>query len=608
MEHVRIKIEEYEKIKKGKKELDKFQNPNMSFTTLRQGHQSMKKEDARRFPWTCHNCGLKGHKKIECWKPGGGAYKGVAETSDRRNPGKQFNSRRSAQLTERRMNYTFIANRYKQLDVSKCMNVKSEWNQDIEWVLDSGASDHLIQAGTSVNNLRELSKPIQIFVAKSDTYLQSRAIGDVRVSTKLGNKYIEFNVKDCLVVNDLVHNLISVSKLEEKGFEIIFKERKCIIRKNRKVVVVGYKEGNVYKIKGKILNKESYITKAGKNEDEKEEIWHKRLGHIGKEELKKLKYMVKGLDKIMIKDNIKCEVCIKGKQTRKPFNKTRPATTRPLERVHSDLCGPITPVAYNGIKYIFTLIDDFTHFTVAFGLKNKSEVFEYLKIYEARVRAIFGYGISNFRTDNGREYVNRDVKNLFREKGIKLELTIPDTPQNNGVAERMNRTIMNKTRCRDVIFDETRFNGRKEIENVNEDEFETEDYNDNETEPEGTSEEQNTVNEIVDRDVRRSVRVRTKPKKLEDYEVYISEVKNSDEEEIEEELIIDSVPLSYKQILERDDKELWLKAMNEELQSIEENGTWELVKLPQGKVPIQNKWVFTIKEDQKGTLRGIRPD
>ena len=78
-----------------------------------------------------------------------------------------------------------------------------------------------------------------------------------------------------------------------------------------------------------------------------------------------------------------CETCVKGKMTKLPFNGSRAPTSQILERIHSDLCEPISPVAYNGAKYILTCIDDWFHFTVVFGLKSKAEVCEHIQLYEA---------------------------------------------------------------------------------------------------------------------------------------------------------------------------------------------------------------------------------
>lgn len=95
-----------------------------------------------------------------------------------------------------------------------------------------------------------------------------------------------------------------------------------------------------------------------------------------------------------------CDTCIKGKQTQQSHNQQRTRATRPLQLIH-DLVGPTSPISYDGKRYVLTLIDDYTHFTAAYSMEFKSEVFRYLKIYEAMVAAHFNLRIS-FRCDNRR--------------------------------------------------------------------------------------------------------------------------------------------------------------------------------------------------------------
>lgn len=132
-----------------------------------------------------------------------------------------------------------------------------------------------------------------------------------------------------------------------------------------------------------------------------------------------------------------CEIFVTGKQTRMPHNQYRIRARNPLPLVHSDLLGPITE-SYNNKKYILKFIDDYSHFTVAYALEHKSETFKHFKKYETMSTAHFNRKISGFRCDNGREYISQEMKNHFEQRGIQFEFTIRYTPQQNGVAERMN--------------------------------------------------------------------------------------------------------------------------------------------------------------------------
>lgn len=96
---------------------------------------------------------------------------------------------------------------------------------------------------------------------------------------------------------------------------------------------------------------------------------------------------------------------------------------------------------------LVTFIDDFTHFTAVYVMKAKSEVFNCFKIYEAMATAHFNSSLRRFRCDNGREYISTEMRKHFEEKGTTFQFTIRYTPEQNGVAERMNRTICEKARC-----------------------------------------------------------------------------------------------------------------------------------------------------------------
>lgn len=84
-----------------------------------------------------------------------------------------------------------------------------------------------------------------------------------------------------------------------------------------------------------------------------------------------------------------CDICVEGKQTKLPHNQHRHRATRPLQFVHSDHFGPVTPTSHDGKTYILTFIDDFTYFIAAYALKTKSEVFKFFNIYEVTATAHF---------------------------------------------------------------------------------------------------------------------------------------------------------------------------------------------------------------------------
>lgn len=845
MEFVRVRIEEYDTSKKRTTSLGLMPKSHQLGAAF--VGQVFKRSD---FSYTCNNCGIKGHRRIQCWKPGGGAYRsrgrgrasgarrGVHQGSRGRGswtfthggrhttnyiiPGSRGDVSRGRACANSRgyhggsgnfkvgsfsgakeeavnascavaedtepVAYCFMSPigddhvSPAQVGLVQCNNVdKGEAQQLVAltsnegaWYLDSGASDHMIQPMVPVVNRRQLKCPVAINIAKKSLVMHAYEQGDVIVYSEVQGTINKIHLKDCLIVKDLKFNLISVSRLEIKGFHILFSQGKCsIMEPNWNVLAEGLRNGRIYQLFIRTQNQVEVQPKCEAAAAVRyNNLWHKRLGHISQQSLLKLSSVVDGIDKSDLKNEVSelCEICIQGKQCKAPFLSTRNPTTRPLERIHSDLCGPINPAAYNGALYILTFIDDWTHFTVVFGLKSKSEVFEYIKLYEARVTSRFNLKVSIFRCDNGTEFVNNDVKQFFTEKGIQYELTIPGTPENNGVAERMNRTILDKSRCmllesslnksfwieavmtavylinrsptkgiaedkvpaekwfgkkpnlsnlrvfgctaylrmpkeqlgkfdsrssrcimlgyctngyrlwlvdkkrvisgRNVIFDES-FNKlskegflelveeRESIEEcpqfANEESFldidqvEAIEHKKQPDVLEGSEEvqnvierEENYVNEeiIVSEEEhnvslpRKSCRIKLKPKYLQDYTVIACVAKFADqidEAKLAKTTTINSIigtecqnssscpedtecfafgavdycnniPLSFQEIGCREDRELWLTAVQDELNSLEENNTWTLVPRPNDRVPIKNKWVFTVKCDGDGNV------
>jgi Integrase core domain. len=115
--------------------------------------------------------------------------------------------------------------------------------------------------------------------------------------------------------------------------------------------------------------------------------------------------------------------------------------------VHSDVCGQITPSTIDDKNYFVTFIDEFTHYGVTYLLENKSGVFSVFKDYSAKSETHFNLKIENLYCDNGREYLSKEMKDYCVQKGISYHFTVPHTPELNGVAERMNRTIIERARA-----------------------------------------------------------------------------------------------------------------------------------------------------------------
>src|SRR5713226_2526187 len=142
-----------------------------------------------------------------------------------------------------------------------------------------------------------------------------------------------------------------------------------------------------------------------------------------------------------------CKSCIKGKQTHADISRvTHNRTSVILGCIFSDVCKVNMP-SYQGYCYFITWIDDKSRNVQVSGLCEKSEVTWHLKAFTARAELETGTQVITFRKDGGGEYTGMEMQKFFKEKGIKHEITMPDTPQQNGVAEHMNRTLLNKVQA-----------------------------------------------------------------------------------------------------------------------------------------------------------------
>ena len=156
--------------------------------------------------------------------------------------------------------------------------------------------------------------------------------------------------------------------------------------------------------------------------------------------------MVSGLPKIHFSDHL-CRNCMAGKQNRRPFpNKSEFRASKKLQLIHGDICGPIQPSRVGGRRYYFLLIDDYSWLMWVAFLKDKSDAFLHFKSFKNLVESESEEKVKCFRTDRGGEFNSEEFKVYYEENGIKRHLTAPYSPQQNGVVERKNRTIMSCVR------------------------------------------------------------------------------------------------------------------------------------------------------------------
>lgn len=322
--------------------------------------------------------------------------------------------------------------------LSACIQNQRERNIN-NWILDSGASSHMCSNKKLFSSLKKHSQ--KVFMASGDN-VETSGIGHVT----LKSEYTEITLTNVLYVPDLNSNFLSVSKIINNGFCVKFTDNKAFVNsKENKLIFVACLQNGIYSTEMRSVHETAYNACP-----ETDFItWHKRFGHLNVRDLHNMskKEMVRHLSVNEVK-NYECITCAMCKITAKPFNKyNKLFTSSVLDVVHSDICGPFRVASQGGSVYVITFIDDFSRYITTYFLKKKSDAYSVLKEFVATSEKQTGKKLKCIRTDNGREYVNAGLDNYFKENGIIHQRTASYTPQQNGVAERANRTLIEMARC-----------------------------------------------------------------------------------------------------------------------------------------------------------------
>ena len=316
---------------------------------------------------------------------------------------------------------------------------------DSVWLMDSGASKHMTAKKEYFASYRQFAQYQHVRIGDGRV-LEAHGCGDIQLEMTFDvsdSKYCTMN--NVLYVPDLAGNLFSVGAAVQKGLVVQFGKRRCHIRDENGALhgMGSYIGDNLYKLDCKTLTPERAAVAVRDNID----LWHQRLGHINAQQLKQLADHAKGLKVHKSAEMTFCEGCVKGKLHRKPHKSVGEIhSKRRLQLVHSDVCGPITPESLGGNRYFVTFIDDYSRCCKVYFMKHKSDVLDKFKQFEAVFTNECGEGIGRLRTDNGGEYMSKEFDAYLKSKGILHETTVPHTPQQNGVAERKNRTLMESAR------------------------------------------------------------------------------------------------------------------------------------------------------------------
>lgn len=333
------------------------------------------------------------------------------------------------------------------------------------WYLDSCCTDNLSKNRDNFKYLDDNACIKNVTVADNST-IKTAGVGQVVVNLKGFGERLISNVT---YVPNLSANLLSVGKIAQRDQVLVFDKKGCTIYNAKDISVKGTVTGTgtltdgLYKLDTVSIpscNKALVNMNCDKNcnevamsvvnKIEPQLLWHKRLGHLNSESMRLLKNKLATGIQYLNEDFKKCLPCVKGKMTRRTFSSLGPCSraSAKLELFHSDVCGPMKVESFQHNLYFVTFTDDYSRLTFCYFIKHKDEVAECFRELNILVKNQHnGQGIKVVRTDGGGEYIGASFLGVCKEFGIIHDTTSRYAAQQNGVAERLNRTLLEKARA-----------------------------------------------------------------------------------------------------------------------------------------------------------------
>nr|GEV95888.1 putative ribonuclease H-like domain-containing protein [Tanacetum cinerariifolium] len=314
--------------------------------------------------------------------------------------------------------------------VSVAQGLKGKWGNlqyalKDKGVINSGCSRHIIGNMSYLSNFAELNGG---YVAFGGNPKGGKISGKGKIKTG------KLDFEDVYFAKELKFNLLNVSQMCDKKNSFLFTNTECLVLSpdfklsdESQVLFRVPKENNMYNVNLKnIVPSRDLTCLFAKATIDESNLWHRRLGHINFKTINKL---------------------VKSKQHRASC-KTKPVSSvdQPLFRLHMDLFGPTFVKSLNKKSYCLVITDDYSRFTWVFFLATKDETSPIPKGFITGLENQLSLKVKVIRSDNGTEFKNSDLNQFCGIKGIKREFSVPRTPQQNGIAERKNRTLIEAAR------------------------------------------------------------------------------------------------------------------------------------------------------------------
>ncbi|KAJ9557063.1 hypothetical protein OSB04_011677 [Centaurea solstitialis] len=297
------------------------------------------------------------------------------------------------------------------------------------------------------------------YVEKFEGYIKTadRTPLPILGSGKITNgKYI---IKGVRYVEGLGYNMFSSSQFCDNGYWVkTFQYGSDVNDEDNNAILSARRNGNLYTtvfrsipqthplFEAKPKNAICLLTKASKGDSW---LWHRRLCHQNFKDMNKLvsKGLVRGLPELRLSKDTLCPACEQGKMTRSSHPPRMDTNCQsPLDMIHMDLCGHMRVESLARKKYMLVLVDEFSRFTWLEFLRDKSEAAERIIAFIKRTQVLLGRRVRKIRSDNGTEFRNVKLQSFLEEVGITHNFSAVRTPQQNGVVERKNRTLVEAAR------------------------------------------------------------------------------------------------------------------------------------------------------------------
>ncbi|GJZ42928.1 putative ribonuclease H-like domain-containing protein [Tanacetum coccineum] len=315
-------------------------------------------------------------------------------------------------------------------------------------VIDSGCSRHMTGNMSYLTDYEEIDGG---YVAFGGNPKGGKITG--RGTIKTGN----LDFKNVYFVRELKFNLFSVSQMCDKKNSVLFNDTECIVLSpnfkltdESHVLLKVPRKNNMYSVDLKnIIPKGGLTCLFAKATSDESKLWHRRLGHINFKTMNKLVKgnLVRGLPSKCFKNNQTCVACQKRKQHRVSCkSKIVSSISQPLHLLHMDLFDLTFVKCLMKKMYCLVVIDDYSRFSWVFFIATKDETSGILNSFITRVENLIDQRVKLIRCDNGTEFKNKEMNQFYERKGIKREFSVARTPQQNGVAERKNRTLIEAAR------------------------------------------------------------------------------------------------------------------------------------------------------------------